>query len=308
MADKKLVAFEKLEARVDAQKGDPLDRIAVRDYVKSVEIGAFQSERGVTQNIRFNIILEVGRSAASVTDDVDQVLSYDTITEAIDHQLEIERLNLLETLAERIAAELLTHRLAQRAFIRIEKLDRIDGSLGIEIVRSRADAENVVAIEETEIEPERVEPMVLFMPNDLFKRSELTPWLDAIEKAHKPAILCVEMSEMDLPESRNPYADRRIKLLSVEQNAWVLAGLDDRCVVIDSRTELEHVIRLGQISVWAPSKMVLDAKEKPALDASPRDLALWLADQFDVETVYDLSPEDVDGPLEHLARPSDLLG
>jgi len=308
VADKKLVAFDKLEARVNAQKGDPLDRIAVRDYVKSVEIGAFQSERGVTQKIRFNIILEVGRSAAAVTDDVDQVLSYDTITEAIDHQLEVERLNLLETLAERVSAELLTHRLAQRAFIRIEKLDRIDGSLGIEIVRSRAEADNLVAIEEVDVEPERDEPMILFMPNSLFKRRELTPWLDAIEKAHKPAILCVEMSEMELPESRNPYADRRIKLLSVEQNAWVLAGLDDRCVVIDSRTELEHVIRLGQIAVWAPSKMVLDAKEKPALDASPRDLALWLAEQFEVETVYDLSDEPKNDAFEPLKDPTDLMG
>ena len=303
--EKKLVAFESLEARAHAQKGDPLDRIAVRDYVKAVDIGAFQSERGVFQNIRFNVVLEVAHSAAAATDDVDQVLSYDTITEAIDHQLEVERLNLLETLAERIAAELLTHRRAQRAFIRIEKMDRIDGTLGIEIVRSRADAENLVSLEETEIEPERIAPTVLFLPNKCFSKELLTPLLDEIEKSHKPVILCVEIAEDDMPKSASSFADRRIKLLSIEQNAWVLAGLDPRCVVIDSRTELEHTIRLGQISVWAPSKMVLDATDKPALDAAPEDLALWLAEQFEADGVYSLDANEtrkgftvINGPEE----------
>ena len=77
---------------------------------------------------------------AAATDDVDQVLSYDTITEAIEYQLHVERLNLLETLAERIAAQILTHAQALRAFVRIEKLDRIPGSLGVEIVRTRKGA------------------------------------------------------------------------------------------------------------------------------------------------------------------------
>ncbi|MEM7243171.1 MAG: dihydroneopterin aldolase [Pseudomonadota bacterium] len=305
--DKKFVAFESLEARAHAQKGDPLDRIAVRDYVKAVDIGAFQSERGVFQNIRFNVVLEVAHSAAAATDDVDQVLSYDTITEAIDHQLEIERLNLLETLAERIAAELLTHRRAQRAFIRIEKMDRIDGTLGIEIVRSRADAENVVALEETEIEPERAAPTVLFLPNIWFSKDRLAPLLDKIETSHKPVILCVEMAEEEMPKSASAFADRRIKLLSVEQNAWVLAGLDPRCVVIDSRTELEHTIRLGQISVWAPSKMVLDATEKPALDATPEELALWLAEQFEADGVYCLKSDETRAGFAVINGPEDIV-
>ena len=306
MPDKKIVAFESLEARAIAQTGDPLDRIAVRDYVKAVEIGAFQSERGVTQNIRFNVVLEVAHSAAAATDDVDQVLSYDTITEAIDHQLEVERLNLLETLAERIAAELLGYRKAQRAFIRIEKLDRIPGTLGVEIVRTRAEAENLRPLEESSPEIEKIEPKVVFLPNAAFDAAILPNWLNAIEGLDSPVIICVEDHQNPKPHSESIHAERRIKLLSIEQNAWVLAGLDDRCVVVDSRTELEHVIRMGQIAVWAPHKMVLDAKEKPKLDASPLDLAKWLGEQFDVTTVYEICEKEAQAGMIAAVVPADL--
>ncbi len=102
----------------------------MRDYTRQVEIGAFRSERGVTQRIRFNVVLEVSHHAAARDDDVDKVISYDTITEAIDHELAAERINLLETLAERVAARCLADRRAVRVFVRIEKLDRIPGALG----------------------------------------------------------------------------------------------------------------------------------------------------------------------------------
>ena len=136
--DETAIAFELPHARASAtHAGPPLDRISVRDYVRQVEIGAFRTERGVTQRIRFNVVLEVSHHAAAQDDDVDKVISYDTITEAIEHALAVERVNLLETLAERVAAGCLADRRAVRAFVRIEKLDRIPGALGVEIVRTR---------------------------------------------------------------------------------------------------------------------------------------------------------------------------
>ena len=82
--DETAIAFELPHARASATHvGPPLDRISVRDYTRDVEIGAFRSEHGVTQRIRFNVVLEVSHHAAAEDDDVDQVISYDTITEAI---------------------------------------------------------------------------------------------------------------------------------------------------------------------------------------------------------------------------------
>ena len=56
--DETAIAFELPHERASATHvGPPLDRISVRDYTRQVEIGAFRSERGVTQRIRFNVVV-----------------------------------------------------------------------------------------------------------------------------------------------------------------------------------------------------------------------------------------------------------
>ena len=121
-------AFGNLINRAEATADAPCDRISVRDHIVEVEIGAFQSERGTTQRIRFNIVVEV-KSSSEVCDDVDKILSYDRVTEAIEAGLSEERLNLLETLAERVADRILMEPQALRVFVRIEKIDRGPGNL-----------------------------------------------------------------------------------------------------------------------------------------------------------------------------------
>ena len=105
------LAFAHPEERAEALAGaDPRDRISLRDHVVEVEIGAFQQERGTRQRIRFNVVVEVRPHPAPLEDDVDRILSYDRITEAIAAELASERLNLLETLAERVAERIWPNR------------------------------------------------------------------------------------------------------------------------------------------------------------------------------------------------------
>jgi hypothetical protein len=94
-----------------------------------------------------------------------------------------------------------------------------------------------------------------------------------------PVILCVGLPETPPPVSAAPPAQRRIDLLAIEQNAWVLAGRDRRCVVVQSRTEIDWAMKQGQMIVWAPSKLVLDAVDGPSAARATRlALALWLAE------------------------------
>lgn len=296
MTDDISTAFEPLEVRAEAtHSGEPLDRISVRDFTKCVEIGAFQSERDTLQRIRFNVVLEVAQSTAAKSDDVDQVLSYDTITDAIEEQLAFERLNLLETLAERIAECILEHPCAVRVFVRIEKLDRIPGSLGVEIARSKtaSNTENLAGNE--------LDPLIVFMPNYVLHGSQLTAWLDAIAGHKKPAVICLEPTQELGPATGAALVDQRIGLLSIEQNAWVLAAKDERCVVVDSRTELDWAMKNHQLSVWAPSKIVMDAVDKPhAGPDQPLALARWFAKEFFADHTIVLN--SFDG-----ARVTDLL-
>ena len=138
MSNEIRLAFAHPSERAEATStDDPLDRISLRDHTVEVEIGAFQAERGTTQRICFNVVVEVLPLGPAVEDDVDRILSYDKVTEAIAFELAAERLNLLETLAARVADRILLEPQAHRVFVRIEKLDRGPGALGVEIVRSR---------------------------------------------------------------------------------------------------------------------------------------------------------------------------
>lgn len=272
------LAFAHPSERSEATAGtDPLDRISLRDHIVKIEIGAFQAERGVTQRICFNVVVEVQPLTGPIDDDVDRILSYDKVTEAIAFELSDERLNLLETLAERVAERILLEPQARRAFVRIEKLDRGPGALGVEIVRSQGQLAPVRTEEETPPQPELV-----YLGNDAIASPYLKGWIDQLEATGKPLIFCVGASETTAPQTRHKMAQRRIDLLAIEQNAWVLASKDDRCVVVNTRTELDWAMKNGQTCVWAPSKIVLDAVDGPS--AQPHDavaLAAWFANTFE---------------------------
>ena len=97
MNDETRLAFaHPLERAKASSISTQYDRISLRDHIVEVEIGAFQLERGVTQRVSFNIVVEVQPIEQPILDDVDRILSYDRLTEAIAIELGAERLNLLE--------------------------------------------------------------------------------------------------------------------------------------------------------------------------------------------------------------------
>jgi dihydroneopterin aldolase len=270
------LAFSHPEERsLASASADPRDRISLRDHMVEVDIGAFQKERGHTQRILFNIVVEVRPAPQPLNDDVDRILSYDRLTEAIATELAAERLNLLETLAERVAERILAEPQAMRAFVRIEKLDVGPYKLGVEIVRSRAEAAlKVVGQDGLEA---AVHPLVIFLDNATLASADLSAKLDAWSATGLPVILTLGLPDLPRPQTGHKPTQRRVDLLAIEQNAWGLAARDPRCVVMQTRTEIDWAVKRRQMMVWAPSKMVLDATDGPqARDAV--GLALWLAE------------------------------
>ncbi|WP_090200518.1 dihydroneopterin aldolase [Yoonia tamlensis] len=275
MTDEIRLAFAHPSERAEASSQTPCDRISLRDYVVQVEIGAFQQERGHLQRVRFNVVVEVSPLGV-IDDDVDRILSYDKVTEAIGIELEAERINLLETLAARVAERILLEPQAERVFVRIEKLDRGPFSLGVEIMRAR---EGVARAGQTHVETPH--PRVVYLSNDTMQSPHFSAWIDQLVDRAAPLIICVGPADVPAPQSQNALAQRRIDLLAIEQNAWALASRDSRCMVVGTRTELDWAMKNGQICIWAPSKIVLDAVESPSV--SPRDaarLAAWFAQEI----------------------------
>jgi (5-formylfuran-3-yl)methyl phosphate synthase len=121
---------------LDASEKKETDRVFVRDLILPVSIGAYDFERNQTQRVRFNIDVDV-RRAAHHAEDMRDIFSYDLIVDTIRLILSRGHVDLVETLAERIADTLLAYPRVYRLNVRVEKLDVIEGSVGIEISRER---------------------------------------------------------------------------------------------------------------------------------------------------------------------------
>jgi dihydroneopterin aldolase len=307
MIDELARAYE----RTSADVSDPLDRISVRDYVREVEIGAFRSERGVTQRIRFNVVLEVSRHAASVSDDVDQVISYDMIVEAIDDILSTGRINLLETCAERVAEKCLIDPRAVRALVRIEKLDRIPGALGVEILRNRL-PESVRKVSPVAAETGRkigreargATPAVLVLPSDALDGQESGGWRRALADYAGPIVaLAAPGALLDAAKERaaalrlGPEESRRLALLAYEQAAWAFSGAEQDLVVVETRTELHHAMKIGASVIWAPFKVT----NETAVEADLAEVLATLIDEIAAGTLINTGESPID-----IAEPGDL--
>ena len=114
-----------------------IDLIFVHDLVLPCAIGAYDFERIQNQSVRFNIDVQVRRNARR-SDDMRGVFSYDVIIDAIKIILGRGHVDLIETLASGIADEILRYSCVARVCVRVEKLDVVRGTVGIEIKRERA--------------------------------------------------------------------------------------------------------------------------------------------------------------------------
>jgi (5-formylfuran-3-yl)methyl phosphate synthase len=134
-------AVPKIDYRVLAARGysiDPhedaaTDRIFVRDFDLPVSIGAYFRERAKPQNVRFNVEARIHRGDR-VAEDMRDVFSYDLIKDSIRMVAAQEHIAMIETLAERIAALILTYPRVANVTVKAEKLDI---GAGVEIVRER---------------------------------------------------------------------------------------------------------------------------------------------------------------------------
>jgi dihydroneopterin aldolase len=133
------VDYRLLAARgysLDHRRDETTDLIFVHDFVLPVRIGTYARERDKPQNVRFNVEVKVLR-AGHAPEDMRDVFSYDIITDSIRMIIAQEHIGLVEMLAERIAAVVLTYPRVTSAKVRVEKLDVGPGAVGVEIMRER---------------------------------------------------------------------------------------------------------------------------------------------------------------------------
>ena len=120
------------------REGVIADRIFVRGLVLPIAIGVYDEEQGTTQKVRFTIEASVAGGVSPKGDHIDEVPSYDDLVGAVKSIIGAGHINLVETLAARIAERCLLDQRIVSVLVRVEKLERGPEAVGVEIVRSRA--------------------------------------------------------------------------------------------------------------------------------------------------------------------------
>ena len=113
-------------------------RMFIRDLVVNMLIGVHRHERDGRQRVRINIDLSLIDETGVDDDRLASVVSYETLVHEIRRICDSGHVNLVETLAERIARLCFDDRRVRRAVVRVEKLDVFadTASVGVEIERS----------------------------------------------------------------------------------------------------------------------------------------------------------------------------
>ena len=102
-------------------------------------IGVHDAEKRAPQRVLVSVDLAVHEDGPSDTDRLENVLDYSEVVRRIEHIVLAGHVNLVETLAERVARDCLADARVETVSVRIEKPDVIGNvrSVGVEIVRSR---------------------------------------------------------------------------------------------------------------------------------------------------------------------------
>ncbi len=115
-------------------------RVFVRDLIATARIGVHRREKKAPQRVRINIELLVPEDGRSLNDRLANVVDYEAIVTGVRALTAEGHVNLVETLAERVAALCLRDRRVRTARVRVEKLEVFAdaAAVGVEIERHAA--------------------------------------------------------------------------------------------------------------------------------------------------------------------------
>lgn len=111
--------------------------VFIRDLVLDCSIGVHAHEHEGAQRVRINLDLAVREGAGPLGDQLGNVVCYEHIADGVRAIVGAGHVNLVETLAENIAAMCLEDDRVRSARVRVEKLDVFAdaASVGVEIER-----------------------------------------------------------------------------------------------------------------------------------------------------------------------------
>jgi dihydroneopterin aldolase len=114
-------------------------RVLVKDLILDCHVGILPHERLQAQPVRFTVECDVETDSNTTPTDISEVVCYDRLVQGIQQMVKTDHIDLVETLAEKIADFCLQEPRIQKVFVRVEKLTIYNnvGSVGVELTREQ---------------------------------------------------------------------------------------------------------------------------------------------------------------------------
>ncbi len=116
-----------------------MDIIYLRDLKIETIIGIFDWERKIKQTISFDLDMATDIRRAAASDAIEDTLDYKTLSKRIISFVEESSFQLVETLAEQVAAIILDEFDVRWVRVRLDKVGAIRGASGVGVIIERGE-------------------------------------------------------------------------------------------------------------------------------------------------------------------------
>ena len=249
-------------------------RIVVRDLLLMCRIGIYEHERLAPQRVRINVDLAVAETVSGTpdsftSDDIANVYNYEDVVKGAKAVIAQRHIDLVETLAEEIAAHCLQDPRVEDVKVRVEKLDVYAEaeSVGIEIVRRQTRHEGAFT----------PPAALVYLDGQVAVGPHLRSWLDRL--AAQPLVvvtgagpLAPSILTLQAQMGLGVNATHHMMLMAMAQMGRMVVDLEPRLQPVSTLAELRATLKAGRTAVWLPHA------EAGAVE--PAHLAVHLARQI----------------------------
>lgn len=117
-----------------------MDIVFIKQLQVDTVIGVYDWEKAIQQRLLLDIALFTDVTAAADKDDIRLTLDYAVIAEKVTALITAQPIELIETVAERVAAMLLSEFATEKVEVTVSKPSAVPQAqtVGVQIVRSRS--------------------------------------------------------------------------------------------------------------------------------------------------------------------------
>ena len=115
-----------------------MDRVFVENLTVETVIGIFDWEREIRQAVSLDLEMEFDIRQAAQTDSIDDTLDYKAVSKRLIRFIEQSEVQLVETLAEKCAAIVLSEFPVQHLRLKLSKPGAVRGSSAVGVIIERS--------------------------------------------------------------------------------------------------------------------------------------------------------------------------